>query len=141
MKRRHHNKNKWRTFLMKIAISATGKVLESTMDQRFGRTACFIIVDPVTMEFEAIDNQAAASAGGAGIASAQTVVNKGVEAVITGNVGPNAMNVLKAVGIIIYQGAPVGIRENLEMYKRGVLQKIENAVPAHFGMGFSGGQE
>ena len=125
---------------MKVAISATGNTLESTMDQRFGRAAYFIIVDTETMKFEALDNSATASAGGAGITSAQTVNDKGVEAVITGNVGPNAMSVLSAAEVSIYQGAQVSVRENMEKLKKGELQKIETSVPQHFGMGFKGGQ-
>ena len=93
------------------------------------------------MEFEAIDNGAAASAGGAGITSAQTVIDKGSEAVITGNVGPNAMSVLNAAGVSIYRGTPVSIRQNIEAFKKGVLEKIESAVPSHFGMGLSGGNK
>jgi predicted Fe-Mo cluster-binding NifX family protein len=119
---------------MKIAISATGNTLESIMDQRFGRAAFFLIADPETMKFEAIDNTAA-SAGGAGITSAQTMVDQGVEAVITGNVGPNAMSVLKAAEIPIYRGTPDPVRQNLEDFRKGALEKIENTVPSHFGMG------
>lgn len=126
---------------MKIAVSATGNTLESMMDQRFGRAAFFIIVDSETMRFEAINNEAAASAGGAGITSAQTVVDKGIEAVITGNVGPNAMSVLNAAEIGIYRGASASVGENIEEFKNGMLEKIANSVPSHFGMGLAGGQK
>jgi predicted Fe-Mo cluster-binding NifX family protein len=119
---------------MKVAVSATGNTLESIMDQRFGRAAYFLIADPETMQFEAIDNQAA-SAGGAGITAAQTMVDKGVGAVITGNVGPNAMSVLKAAEIPVYRGTPDPVRKNLEEFKKGTLERIENTVPSHFGMG------
>ncbi len=126
---------------MKIVISSTGNTLESAMDQRFGRAACFIVMDTDTMSFESIDNGAAASSGGAGITSAQTVVDKGVEAVITGNVGPNAMNVLKAAQIDIFKGSLVSVKENVEKFKKGLLEKVDTAVPQHFGMGFSGGRK
>jgi predicted Fe-Mo cluster-binding NifX family protein len=125
---------------MKVAISATGNTLENKMDQRFGRAAHFIIVNTETMEFEALDNSAAASAGGAGITSSQTVIDKGVEAVITGNVGPNAMSVLNAAEVSIFQGGPVSVQENIEKLKRGELKAVETSVPQHFGMGFKGGQ-
>lgn len=119
---------------MKVAVSTTGNNLESILDQRFGRTAFFIIIDSESMEFEAIDNQAVASSGGAGISSAQTVVDKGAEAVITGNVGPNALSVLNAAGISIYRGTVASVRQNIEEFKKGMLEKIANAVPSHFGM-------
>lgn len=120
---------------MKIAVSATGKTMESQIDQRFGRAASFIIVETETMDYEAIDNLATLSSGGAGISSAQSVAEKDVKAVITGNVGPNAMNVLKAASIEIYKAAASTVKENVELFKKGVLEKISTTVPPHFGFG------
>jgi len=120
---------------MKIAVSAEGNTMESRIDQRFGRAASFIIVETKNLDYEAIDNSAAAASGGAGISAAQLVADKGVEAVITGNVGPNAMNVLKAADIEIYKGSAATVKENVELFKKGMLEKINTTVPAHFGMG------
>lgn len=124
---------------MKVAISATGKTLDSILDQHFGRTAFFLIVDSDTMKFEVIDNAAAASAGGAGITAAQSVVDKEVEVVITGNLGPNAMNVLNAAEIAIYRGVSASVQNNVAEFNKGKLEKIDHAVPSHFGMGMAGG--
>ena len=44
---------------MKIAISATGTTLDAEVDPRFGRCQYFIIVDPETMQFEALENSGA----------------------------------------------------------------------------------
>ncbi|MDD2574824.1 MAG: NifB/NifX family molybdenum-iron cluster-binding protein [Firmicutes bacterium] len=120
---------------MKIAVSATGNTLESQLDLRFGRAAAFIIMDTETMDFEAVDNSGAVAAGGAGISAAQLVADKDVEAVITGNVGPNAMNVLKAANIEIYRGNAASVKDNVEQFKKGGLTKINTTVPPHFGMG------
>lgn len=119
---------------MKIAISSTGNTPESVMDQRFGRAAYLIIMDTETLEFESINNAASASTGGAGVASAQTIVDKGVDVLITGNVGPNAMNVLQAAQIALYRGLPISVKENTEKYQKNLLEKIETTVPAHSGM-------
>ncbi|MEZ4358464.1 MAG: NifB/NifX family molybdenum-iron cluster-binding protein [Eubacteriales bacterium] len=120
---------------MKIAVSAKGNTMESQMDKRFGRAANFIIIETETLNYEVIDNIAAVSSGGAGISAAQLVADKGVEAVITGNVGPNAMNVLRAAGIEIYKGNADCVKENVELLKKEALEKINTAVPSHFGMG------
>jgi predicted Fe-Mo cluster-binding NifX family protein len=119
---------------MKIAVSSTKNTLESPMDPRFGRAACFIVIDPDTMEFEAVDNGGSASSGGAGIAAAQLVTDKGVTAVITGNVGPNAMDVLKAAKIEIFRGIPNSVKENVLQFKKGALSRIDSTVPRHSGM-------
>ena len=120
---------------MKIAVSATGKTLENQLDMRFGRADYFLIVETDTMEYEALDNKAISASGGAGISAAQMVADKDAQAVITGNVGPNAMNVLNAANIEIYKGSAISAKENIEQYKKGTLEKIGKAVPPHSGMG------
>ena len=125
---------------MKVCISSKGNSLESEMDPRFGRAAYFIIAETDNSEAEIIKNEAAASGGGAGITSGQFMADKGVSAVITGNVGPNAMNVLKAAGIEIYRGVEVSVKENIEKFKKGILEKINASVSSHYGMGLQNSQ-
>jgi predicted Fe-Mo cluster-binding NifX family protein len=107
---------------MKIAISATGDNLDAEVDPRFGRCPYFIIIDPETMQFEAVANQSAAASGGAGIAAAQMVVAKGVEAVLTGSCGPNATQVLSAAGVKIVTGVSGRVKDAVQGYKTGKLQ-------------------
>ena len=75
---------------MRIAISATGPTLDVEVDSRFAQCQYFIIVEPETMEFEAPENSSAMACGGAGISAGQMIASKGVEAVLSGNYGPNA---------------------------------------------------
>lgn len=42
---------------MKIAVSSTGPGLEDLVDPRFGRCRYYLIVDPETLEYEAVENQ------------------------------------------------------------------------------------
>ena len=121
---------------MKIAVSSSGDKLDAQVDPRFGRCQYFILVDPDTMDFEAISNESAMASGGAGIQAAQNVANKGANMVITGNVGPNAFKTLNAAGIKIVTGAAGTIQDVIEKYKNGELKETENAnVNSHFGMG------
>lgn len=120
---------------MKICVTSNGNSIESNLDPRFGRAAYFIIADNKTMEYEAIENAVAVSSGGAGITSGQLMVDKDVEVVVTGNVGPNAANVLRAANIRIYRGINASIKENIEKLMKGLLEKIDTTVPSHFGMG------
>src|SRR4030042_2085859 len=90
--------------MMKIAITATGPALDAEIDPRFGRCQYFVIVDPETMQFEAVENSSAVAGGGAGVSTAQMIVGKGVEAVLTGNCGPNAYQVLSAAGVKVGPG-------------------------------------
>jgi predicted Fe-Mo cluster-binding NifX family protein len=125
---------------MKIAISSTGKDLDSQIDPRFGRCQYFIFLDPETMEFEAAENQGLAAMGGAGVQAAQLVVQKEAKALITGNLGPNAASALSASGIKVYLVPGGTIKEVAEAYKSGTLKEVSGStVPPHFGMGGGGG--
>jgi predicted Fe-Mo cluster-binding NifX family protein len=121
---------------MKIAVSAIAPGLDAEVDPRFGRCQYFIIVDPQTMEFEALDNSNAMAAGGAGISTAQMIASKGVEVVLTGNCGPNAYQTLSAAGIQVVTGVSGKIKDAIEAYKAGKLQpNAQASVGSHYGMG------
>ncbi len=119
---------------MKVCLSSTANNLDAQLDPRFGRCAYLLIVDTETLQFEAIPNLAAGTAGGAGIQAAQTIANKGAKVLITGNVGPNAFRALSAANIDIITGASGTIREVIEKFKRGGLKKTGTpTVGGHFG--------
>jgi predicted Fe-Mo cluster-binding NifX family protein len=123
---------------MKIAISSSGKDLNSQVDPRFGRCAYFLIVDTDDMSFEVFDNESGALGGGAGIQSAQFVASKGAKAVITGNCGPNAVSTLYAAAIQMFLGNTGTVKEVLDNFKNGDLTPAKTPnVPDHNGL--SGG--
>jgi len=121
---------------MNIAITATGPALDADIDPRFGRCQYFVIVDLETGQFEAIANSGTMAGGGAGVATAQMIAGKGVEAVITGNCGPNAYQVLSVVGIKVITGVAGKVQVAIHGYKSGTLEASSQPnVTAHFGMG------
>jgi len=120
---------------MKIAVTAKNNDLESEVDPRFGRCSYFLIIDTDTMDFEPISNESAMASGGAGIQAAQKIAKEGVEAVVTGNMGPNAFQTLNAAEIKIFTGASGKIKEAIEKYKKGELKETEAPnVGSHSGM-------
>jgi predicted Fe-Mo cluster-binding NifX family protein len=124
---------------MKVAVSSTGRDLESTVDPRFGRCQYFIVVETETMEFEAMPNTSIGAAHGAGIQAAQLVSSWGVDVVLTGNVGPNAFSALSAAGVQVLTGAAGKVRDVVEQYKRGELRATGSpTVGGHFGSGGRG---
>jgi predicted Fe-Mo cluster-binding NifX family protein len=106
---------------MKICISSQGTTLDALVDPRFGRCQYFLFVDIDTLEYEAIKNPNIDSAGGAGIQSGQLMAEKHVKTVITGNVGPNAFQTLKAAGVEVITGAAGNVKEAVERYKKGLF--------------------
>ena len=120
---------------MKVAISAAGKNLESTIDERFGRCRYFIILETDDMSYEVIENTNADLSTSAGIQSASLVASKGVEAVITGNCGPKAMQVFAATTIKVIIGQHGMIKDVVEKFKRGDLNpSTRGNVPGKSGV-------
>jgi predicted Fe-Mo cluster-binding NifX family protein len=125
---------------MKIAISAQGEDLDAPASPVFGRCPNYVFVDTETFEFEVVPNPAMSQGGGAGIQAAQFVMNKGAEAVLTGNLGPNAFQVLQAAGVLSYLVVDGTVRQAVEAYKAEQLQPMDRAnVAAHAGMGHGRG--
>lgn len=122
---------------MKLAISSTGKTLEDEIDIRFGRCPYFLIVkieNNEIKETKAIENTAAAQAGGAGITSAQIVADQEVDAIITVNAGPRAFSALSQLGIKIYQ-AQGKIKDAIQKFIDKELTEISSATgPMHAGL-------
>lgn len=119
---------------MKIGLSCNGDNLDSQLDERFGRAANFIIYDLENNTYECVSNQQNLnSSQGAGIQSAQTLANTGVEAVITGNVGPKAFRALQSAGIDIYLSSNISVQKAIEKFNKNELKKTEsNNVEGHW---------
>ena len=121
---------------MKVAVSSAGTDLSAAVDPRFGRALYFLIVETGDMGFEVFSNQGAASSGGAGIQTAQAVSGFGVEAVITGSVGPNAFRTLGAAGLRIFVGAGGTVEDAVRAFMNGELQEASAPTSgSHAGMG------
>ena len=119
---------------MKIAISSSGKTLDSEVDPRFGRAEYFIIVDPETMDFEVVENnQNLNLPQGAGIQAGKTVADHKVAALITGHCGPKAFTVLQAAGIQIITGASGKVADAIAQFNKGELKSAGEAdVDGHW---------
>ncbi len=111
---------------MKIAVSSTSKNIETNISDVFGRCPYFIIVEIENKKIEkteAIKNEGINQTSGAGISTAQLMAEKDVKAVITGNIGPRALDVLNQFDIDIYFGKGV-IKKLLQKFIDGKLKKI-----------------
>lgn len=109
---------------MKVAVSSSGKTVESDLDPRFGRAQYFIIVDTDTLEVVEVkeNTQNLNLPQGAGIQAGKNVAECGVEVVITGNCGPKAFKVLQAAGIKVVTGVQGSIKEAIEKFKKDALE-------------------
>ena len=114
---------------MKVAVTAEDKDAKSSPSPVFGRCPYFAIVDIGEEEVKFVENDAINQRGGAGTAAAQVVGDEDVEAVVTGNLGPNAFRVLEQLSIDVYKAdLNRSICDNVQMLKDGDLERIEEAV-------------
>jgi predicted Fe-Mo cluster-binding NifX family protein len=114
---------------MRIGVSATGRDLNARVDDRFGRCPWFLVVDTDSLEFDALENRHAKEGMGAGMAAAKDLIDAHVDAVISGQVGPKAYEVLKTLNIDIFLVAgDITVKDALEKLERGELRKMEMRV-------------
>lgn len=121
---------------MKICISIASKD-DRTVDARFARSMFWGLYDVESEMLEFIENEGFVSNHGAGIAAAHQVIKLGADAVITGNIGPNAYEILEDSDIKMYKMGSSQLDEAVKEFKEGCLGEISGAGPKHFGMGSS----
>jgi predicted Fe-Mo cluster-binding NifX family protein len=109
---------------MKIAITSTGSSLDSSVSEKFGRCAYFMIYDDQTKNIKAILNSAENADHGAGPRAAQLVIDEDAEVVITGAIGGNAGEALRRAGMRILTGLQGGMKvaEAIDLYLTGKLK-------------------
>ncbi|MBP8083495.1 MAG: NifB/NifX family molybdenum-iron cluster-binding protein [Spirochaetes bacterium] len=119
---------------MKIAISVNSSDMEDKMDMRFGRAKKFMVYDTESKTNELIDNtQNFNAAQGAGIQSAQNVINTGVEAIITGHTGPKAYKLLSESRVKIYHSEEKCVKDIIADFTSGILKEADSAdVEGHW---------
>jgi predicted Fe-Mo cluster-binding NifX family protein len=108
---------------MKVCITAKIDSETAPVDPRFGRCAYFCFYDTESGEFSFEENTFTHAMGGVGVQTSQYMVTKGVSAVVTGQVGPNAYRALSAAEIPVYTGADGNtVAESVEKFGNGELE-------------------
>ena len=122
---------------MKLIVTSSAPEFEAAVDPRYGRGAYFVVVDSETLAWQAHENQGVNAAGGAGSQAAQFAAQQGVEAVISGDFGPNAHFALAAAEIKMYLlGASKTVSEAVANFNAGTLTQVN----APTGAGHHGGR-
>lgn len=98
-----------------------------------GRAPYFMVCDIDNNKTEILENPATNAEGGAGLKSAQFIVDSGADTLITVRCGENASKVLKMANIKIYKSQATNAQENIELLKNGKLAELD-----HFHSGYQG---
>ncbi len=107
---------------MKICITAKGDTEDARVDPRFGRCAYFCFYDTESGEYSFEENGFTHETGGVGVQASQHMLSREVDAVLTGQVGPNAYKALDAAEISVYTGASGSVAEAVRQFTDGSLE-------------------
>lgn len=118
---------------MKIIIPMNEQEAESGVCPSFGRAPYFMLYDTDTDKSQWLQNRAAQSSGGAGIAAAQLIADSGADALITPRCGENAQQVLHGAHIKLYRAVHQTAQQNIDALINGTLSPL-----TEFHAGFHG---
>ena len=111
----------------KIAVAVEKPDPLSMISEVFGRSNYFVLSDEKKSAEEIIINPFAKTFGGAGIQTAQLLVENNVDVLIISRIGINPMRILNSAGVKIF----ICIRENartaLRLYYKGKLKIIDES--------------
>ena len=113
---------------MKVGVPAKGESIDSAVDERFGRSPYFVLVDAASLALEVFKNPGPAEKDAAGILACQMLIEKGADAVAVKNIGHNALVSLTGGGVRVYVGAEGSILDTRKMLKKGQLSPAETAT-------------
>jgi predicted Fe-Mo cluster-binding NifX family protein len=109
---------------IRVAVVSTSEGLEAPVELHFGICSSFVVVDPTTMAWEAIQVEPDGPAKKVNMNGIRAVVRSGAGVVITPQIDPDCCMALQALAVTAYL-APEGItvREAVERYARGELEE------------------
>lgn len=122
---------------MKIVLPVDENYDETSVCPSFGRAPYFLIYETETEKSVFVDNNAAASQGGAGVKAAQCIVDHHADVLLTPRCGENAAAVISAGGIRIYRTDSGTAMDNIRAFTAGGLSPLEEI---HAGFHHHGGQ-
>ena len=108
---------------MKIIISLDDdNGMDSQVSTIFGRCAYLMSYDSKNKKAVIQENPSKKASGGAGIQTAQWVIDQDADAVICGNLGPKAYSVLSAGGVAAYKHNSESIEKTLDAFNKCKLE-------------------
>ncbi len=107
--------------MKKVLIASNEPDLNGKIEKRFGHSRYFILINPDSMDFKAIPNAIEASNPD----TIGDILAMGIDAVITGNIGPGAFEILHQNGIPVYIVRNKTVEEAVEALKAGTLNPAD----------------
>jgi len=111
---------------MILAVAASGKWLDSIVDNHTGRAACFVLYDTEHESHEVIDNlHCTGWSHWAGSLTARRLVGAGVQAVIVHRIGPVAFRYLVNSSIDVFYVDKIPVVNAIRRFREGGMSPAE----------------
>lgn len=119
---------------MKIALTVDSENEDAFLDSRFGRAKFIVLHDIKNNSYDFIKNNVNLnSVQGAGIQTAQTIVDLNADVLITVNCGPKAFKVLNAGDVKIFQSELSSMLNVIKSYSDNkLIELIKSNVEGHW---------
>lgn len=113
---------------MKIAFTTTDKGWDAQVDTRFGRAIGFFMYSEDSQtEYYVSNEQNVKALHGAGVQTAQSIINLKVNVLVTGNMGPRAFQILNSAGIKMYLAEEnLTVKEAYDAFKKNKLKEVSS---------------
>jgi len=110
---------------MKVVVTSTGLKLDDHVGIRPDKCSYWLVVDPETMECEAISNPLMSIGGpAAGKLLAQLLQEHMVKFILAGGCGCNQLKELGENGMRVLLGMTGSVRETVEKFNRGQFPRM-----------------
>ncbi len=110
---------------MIIAVPSKEEHIESSAESRFGRTKYFVIFDSEANTYSSIENKYFEAVSGAGGQTVRQLSELNVEVVLVPEIGPKALDAIKAFDIKAYRYKDISSVTNIiQLFKEDKLEMI-----------------
>jgi len=105
----------------KYLVASSGDTLDSKVSGRFGHSGYFLIVDPITMEYEVYSGVETYEHQ-----SIRKFITPDIKKVIAGNIGPSMYQATVSFGCKIYLCRNMLVGEAIKKVKNGEVKELKN---------------
>lgn len=109
--------------LVAISINKVGQTI--SMCEVFGRSLSYLIYNAENKSQEIISNPYSSELGGSGIQSAQFLIEKSIEVLITKDIGTNSLKLFKSANVKVYNCAGLTPIEALNSFSKSKLMLFD----------------
>ncbi len=114
---------------MKVLIATRENNLDSPVSKRFGHAPYYLIVDPDTMQVNVVDNRNPDEEHDHAIIP--QAAKAGVKVFITGNIGPQAYQLVESLNLQVALARKMSGKDALEKLRRGELKILAAPTLKH----------